>query len=146
MSGNSIYLPVIAGMIVGVVLIALFATYDQMYRFNKFNPTSKREGPFLVTTPLSTEKNFDCNSWLEKWAGDNNAKIVYVNGYKAAIHGQTLGLRGDEVRAERAELAMCTEDYQFYGYGFVPEQALLKAVENAFEYHSKTLLSLSNAT
>ncbi|WP_337861995.1 hypothetical protein [Nitrososphaera sp.] len=98
----------------------------------------------MLTVPLSTEKNFDCDSWFEKWVSDNNAKIVYINGHKAAIHGQTLDLRGDEVRVWRAELAMCTKDYQYYGYGFVSEQALVKAVENAFEYQSK--VASSNAT
>jgi hypothetical protein len=137
LSDNGIYLPVIVGMIAGIALIAVFSMFTQVYKFNKFDAAAMREGAYLVTTPLSTEKNFNCNKWLDEWAGENNARIVYINGYKAAIHAQRLGLRGDEVRADRAELAMCTEDYEYYSYGFVSEQALVKSVENAFEYQKR---------
>lgn len=130
-------------MVAGVVFIAAFSMFGQTNKLDKFDATSTREPAQLLTVPLSTEKNFDCNVWFEKWVSDNNARIVYIHGYKAATHGQTLGLRGDEVRAERAELAMCTKDYRYFGYGFVSEQALVNAVENAFEYQSK---AASNAT
>lgn len=134
---NALYAPIIAGLVAGAGFVAIFSIDYSMRNYDNFQPVTKREA-YLITYPLDTEpENFDCDAWIVDWAEDHNAHFVEIEGYTAAVHGQYLGFRVTDLIPQRAGLAMCTEDYRFDGYGYVSEQALINAVENALEYQRR---------
>lgn len=134
---GGIVAPIIAGALVGAGLVAIFSVDYSMRYYDDFHPVTKREVQ-LITYPLKFEpENPSCEAWLEGWAESRNAHFVEIEGYTAAIREQWLGFRFTDLIPQRAELAMCTEDYRFSGRGFVSEQALIDAVEAALEYQRR---------
>jgi hypothetical protein len=122
---------VAAGTVTGIVLVAAFYANYQSALWHKFDPVAAPDLPHVMTVPR--EENFDYDRWVERWADDRHAEIITIKGHKAAVKEITLGLRGDELRAGRAELVSYDGKYEIIGYGYVPKQALIDAAERVMK-------------